>query len=78
MHATNISERAVTGPPYPAAPLPPLATTAELAAYLRVEPATIHHWRVRGTAPRATRVGNRLRFKWSDVESWLNKRDGAA
>ncbi len=72
------SDRAVSKPPISNTPLPPLATTEQLAAYLHVEPGTIHHWRVRGVAPRATRVGGRLRFKWADVETWLDKRDGIA
>lgn len=48
----------------------PLATRAEVAAYLGVAPRTLEMWACRGTGPRFVRVG-RPRYRWSDVEKWL-------
>lgn len=52
----------------------PLATIAEVSAYLRVPVTTIYDWRHRGVAPKAHRVGRSLRFDWADVEAWLEAR----
>ena len=51
-----------------------LATLAEVAAFLRVPPATLYRWRYMGGGPPAYRVGKHLRFRWRDVERWLSER----
>ncbi|RQX01447.1 excisionase [Micromonospora inaquosa] len=33
---------------------------------------TLHAWHSRGKGPRAIRVGNTLRYRRSEVESWLD------
>jgi len=49
----------------------PVATTEEVAAYLRITPGALLNLRHLGKAPPATKVGNRLRWRWEDVEKWL-------
>lgn len=51
----------------------PLATTAEVAAYLGEDfpVRTLEMWRYRGTGPRFLKVGRHIRYRWSDVEAWL-------
>jgi len=48
-----------------------LLSVQELADYLEVPVKTIYTWRHRNTGPRGFRMGKHLRFRWSDVESWL-------
>jgi excisionase family DNA binding protein len=49
----------------------PLATPAEVAAYLRVPEKTLTEWRSKGKGPRYIPVGRYVRYRWSDVEEWL-------
>jgi excisionase family DNA binding protein len=49
----------------------PLATRAEVAEYLRVPIGTLEQWAYRGTGPTYTRVGRHARYRWADVEMWL-------
>lgn len=51
----------------------PLAVTPEVAAYLGVPVQTLYVWRTKGVGPRAVRVGKHLRYRWSDVEAWLDE-----
>ncbi|HLT09233.1 MAG TPA: helix-turn-helix domain-containing protein [Micromonosporaceae bacterium] len=51
----------------------PLATAEEVAAYLGVPVRTLYQWRLRGTGPRASKVGRHLRYRWSEVERWLDE-----
>lgn len=51
----------------------PLASVAEVSVYLRVPVSTIYQWRYRGVGPRAVRVGRYLRYRWEDVERWLEQ-----
>lgn len=55
----------------------PLATIGEVAAFLRIPSRTLYQWRYRGKGPPAYRVGRHLRFRWLDVEAWLEE-DGRA
>lgn len=58
-----------------AAPTPPglepVLTTSELAAHLGVPVQTIHDLRHAGRGPRGFRVGRELRYRLSEVQSWL-------
>jgi excisionase family DNA binding protein len=54
-----------------------LLTVEELANYLDVPVATIYAWRHRRQAPPGFRVGKHLRFRWSDIQQWINDRIGA-
>jgi excisionase family DNA binding protein len=55
----------------------PLASPPEVAAFFGVPLKTVYQWRYAGTGPRAIRVGRHLRYRWSDVEEWLEARAGA-
>jgi excisionase family DNA binding protein len=49
----------------------PLRTTEWLAGYVAVPVQTIYQWRLKGTGPRAIKVGKHLRFRQTDVDAWL-------
>ena len=51
--------------------LEPLLSIEALAEYLDVPVTTIRDWRTDGKGPCAIRVGGRVRFAVSDVQSWL-------
>jgi excisionase family DNA binding protein len=51
-----------------------LLTTEELAEWLRVPVATVRQWRANRQGPRGHRVGRHIRYRRSDVETWLEKR----
>jgi excisionase family DNA binding protein len=51
-----------------------LISTEELAAYLEIPLATIYQWCHKGMAPPAVRLGKHLRFRWEDVQNWLEER----
>ena len=52
-----------------------LLTVAEVAEVLGVPVKTIYNWRAQAVpyGPPAARVGNRLRFRPSDVDAWLRR-----
>lgn len=50
----------------------PLATRAEVADYLRVPLRTLEQWACKGRGPAYTRVGRHVRYRWEDVEAWLD------
>lgn len=52
----------------------PLATTAEVAEYLRVKPNTLDHWASNGKGPIYIKFEGTRRYRWSDVEAYLNDR----
>lgn len=56
----------------------PMASAEEVAEYLRVPVNTLYQWRYMRTGPRASRVGRHLRYRWSDVEAWLDEQSRAA
>ena len=47
-----------------------LLSAQEVAHVLSVPLSTL--WRYKGAGPRAYRVGKHLRYRWSDVLSWLD------
>lgn len=51
-----------------------LLTVEDLAKYLDVPVATIYAWRYRRQGPPGFRVGRHLRFRSSDVETWIQDR----
>ncbi len=53
-----------------------LLTVKDLAEYLEVPVATVYVWRHRRQGPPGFRVGRHLRFRWSDVERWIDERIG--
>lgn len=50
-----------------------LLTVDDLSKLLQVKKSTIYHWTCAGFIPH-TKVGRFLRFRVSDVEEWLQKR----
>ena len=46
----------------------------EFAAYLEVPVKTLYAWRYRRQGPPAFRVGRHLRYRWSDVQQWIQQR----
>jgi excisionase family DNA binding protein len=51
-----------------------LLTVEDLADYLDIPVATVYAWRYRRQGPPGFRVGRHLRFRWSDVEVWIEDR----
>ena len=51
-----------------------LVNVQELADYLDVPVKTLYAWRYRREGPPAFRVGRHLRYRWSDVERWIEGR----
>jgi hypothetical protein len=49
----------------------PLVEPQEVADYLLVPVATLAQWRYLGQGPRFHKVGRFVRYRWSDVETWL-------
>jgi predicted DNA-binding transcriptional regulator AlpA len=58
----------------PQATRQPLGTVAEVAAYLGTTANALYIMRRRRTGPRASKVGRELRYRWADVEKWLDQR----
>lgn len=52
-----------------------LLTAQELAEYLKVPVDTVYDWKYRGVGPQPIRVGRWLRYRWSDVQTWLNEQE---
>lgn len=50
-----------------------LLTVQELAEYLGVPVATLYQWRYRNDGPRGFRAGRHVRYRWSDVEAWIER-----
>ncbi|WP_433319148.1 helix-turn-helix transcriptional regulator [Micromonospora chersina] len=56
----------------------PLGSSAEVAEFLGVPVATLDQWSYRGTGPRFSKVGRYRRYRWSDVEKWLDEQASPA
>nr|WP_320780252.1 helix-turn-helix domain-containing protein [Streptomyces sp. CRN 30] len=50
-----------------------LASPADVAAYLGVPVKTLYQWKYRGTGPKPLKVGRHLRYRWSEVDAWLDQ-----
>jgi len=50
-----------------------LLTVDQVAEYLQVKPSTVYQWTHQGYIPHV-KLGNRLRFRLSQVDRWLEKR----
>ncbi len=55
----------------------PVLSMSELAARLRVSVQTLYDLRSQGGGPRGFRVGRELRFRLSEVNSWLGRMEQA-
>ncbi|MFB8141338.1 helix-turn-helix transcriptional regulator [Streptomyces parvus] len=49
----------------------PLLSARELADFLGVPLNTVYIWNHRHQGPRAHKVGRYLRYRWPEVEEWL-------
>jgi predicted DNA-binding transcriptional regulator AlpA len=49
-----------------------LATVEEVAKYLGVPVATLAQWRYLAKGPRSIKVGRYCRYRWGEVEKWLD------
>lgn len=56
----------------------PLATPKEVADHLQKPVKTLAEWRYRGIGPRYLTIGRDVRYRWSDVDKWLNEQQRAA
>lgn len=48
-----------------------LLTIKEVAEYLGIPIATLYQWRYRGEGPDGFRVGRHVRYRWSEIEAWI-------
>ncbi len=55
-----------------------LATPPEVAAYLGVPEKTLTQWRYLRKGPRWAPVGRHVRYRWEDVEKWLDQQSAGA
>ena len=51
-----------------------LINVQELADYLGLPVTTLYQWRYRREGPPGFRVGRHLRYRWSDVQLWIEDR----
>jgi excisionase family DNA binding protein len=51
-----------------------LVSIDELADYLGVPVATLYAWRYRREGPPGFRVGRHVRYRWSDIQTWIASR----
>ncbi len=66
------SPRSPNSPATAAAARGPLATPAEVAAFLGVPVKTLYQWKYRGIGPNVHKVGRHLRYRWPEVDAWVN------
>jgi predicted DNA-binding transcriptional regulator AlpA len=52
----------------------PLGSAEEVAEHLGIPLRTLAEWRQHDTGPRYMRVGRYVRYRWADVEQWLDGR----
>jgi len=52
----------------------PLATRKEVAAYLGIAEKTLRNWAVKGCGPKYVRVGGEVRYRWDDVDDYVESR----
>jgi excisionase family DNA binding protein len=55
----------------------PLGEPLEVADILKVPLTTLYQWRYKGIGPPSIRVGRHIRYRWADVEAWLEERQGS-
>lgn len=50
-----------------------LGKPLEVAEYLGVPERTLTQWRYLGKGPKFIPVGRHIRYRWNDVEQWLDQ-----
>ena len=68
-----MSEQSTT-PPNTTTPRSPVLNTPEAAKFLNVQPATLEQWRWNGRGPRFVKISRSVRYRMSDLESFLDER----
>lgn len=48
-------------------------TTAEVAELVRTSPETVRYWRHIGKGPKSFKVGRRVLYAATDVQTWLEQ-----
>ncbi|MFC5753386.1 helix-turn-helix transcriptional regulator [Actinomadura rugatobispora] len=51
----------------------PLGDSLEVAEYLKVSVRTLDDWAHKGVGPVYHRVGKHRRYRWSEIEKWLDQ-----
>jgi predicted DNA-binding transcriptional regulator AlpA len=51
--------------------MPEFLTLAELSEVIGAPVATLRHWRLSGYGPKSAKIGRRVLYRKTDVESWL-------
>ena len=55
-----------------------LWTIDETASFLMLSKQTLYGWRCRGYGPPSYRLGNQLRYRPSEVETWIDEQTKGA
>jgi predicted DNA-binding transcriptional regulator AlpA len=55
-----------------------LAKPVEVAQFLGVPEKTLDQWRYLKKGPRWSKVGRHVRYRWADVEKWLDQQSPEA
>jgi predicted DNA-binding transcriptional regulator AlpA len=53
-----------------------LASAQQVSEHLGVPVQSLYAWRHRGVGPRAIRVGRHLRWRWEEIDRWLDEQTG--
>jgi excisionase family DNA binding protein len=65
-------QTAAPTPPQPKTPAQSAyLTTKSAAAMLGLSPSTLEAWRAKGKEPKATKLGNAVRYERAALEKWL-------
>ena len=51
-----------------------LATSKEVAEYLKVAPQTLANWAYQGRGPVYIKLDGQRRYDWADVRKWVEAR----
>lgn len=51
-----------------------LATTEEVAAYLKVSPQTLANWAYQGKGPEYVKIEGQRRYEWATLRAWVEAR----
>lgn len=54
----------------------PLGTPVEVAEHLQVPEKTLAVWRSREIGPGWHKIGRHVRYRWEDVERWIDAQAG--
>jgi excisionase family DNA binding protein len=52
----------------------PLLSPEQLAQMLNIPLGTVYQWRHRGGGPTGIKIGRHVRYRMSDIETWLESK----